>query len=61
MKNHVWDKNEYYKKTEKKNKLERDRNSIKKLCFVVFISFLSTLVTKVICAWGQKNLKLMRR
>ena len=54
MKNHVWDKNEYYKKTEK-NKLERDRNSIKKLCFVVFISFLSTLVTKVICAWGQKK------
>ena len=50
------------KKTEKKNKLERDRNSIKKLCFVVFISFMSTLVTKVICAWGQKNnLKLMRR
>ena len=58
----MWDKNEYYKKTEKKNKLERDRNSIKKLCFIVFISFVSTLVTKVICALGQKkNLKLMRR
>ena len=56
MKNHVWDKNEYYKKTEKKNnKLERDRNSIKQLCLVVLISFQSTLVIRIICSFGQKT------
>ena len=46
------------KKTEKKNKLERDRNSIKRgLCLFVFISFVSTLVTKVICFLVKKKLE----